>query len=968
MASWPPPPLPARLAAARHLPLVGRDAELATLQDLWTEVERGRRQVLFVGGEPGAGKTRLIAEAAGALSDEGVTVLVGTSSAEGGIPYQPFAEMFEQLFATAPESILAAIVERDAPQLARLTPEVSRHGAAISEPVAGGRELRRDLFDAVARVVRLLADERPLALVLDDLHWAQLPTLALLDHVVHTSAESRLLVLGAFRTTAPDRSDEVAGRIAELHRLEGVRRLDLSGLDTDAIAEYLVLRSGLPVTEARAPAALLRDRTGGNAFFLRELWDDLERRGGVSALRSPQRVPASIGDTLAARISGLGEEVRRVIELAAVLGDTFDLSTLVAASEADATQTMAFIDSTVAVGLIEATDAHGGQYAFVHALTRSAVLDRMPASRLALFHARAAEALERQPIHAALVPQLADHYLAAHVLGFHEPALRYTTQAGRLAESSLAFEDAAAWFERAALLPECDEAQRSELLLAAGLNHVRACHFPEARALYERLALTNDPAVRLAAAMGFEDATWPPGVLGARAADLLTAAIADCGLDHRDKPYVRALGSLGRALALAGETARAREVGDRAIQLATELGDDETLIHALTTSLWHGTSPEMAQEQLERSAALSRLALDRLDYEALGASVNFWAMVSYLVGQPEQMREAIRNYERAARSTGLPYARHIYGCLAHGDAFMRGDFATAERWAEETRHTQDDVDEEMAEGPHAVQMFMLSRERGTLGRFRSYLNGTEAFDGRWVPGLLALYTELGLDVGTRRALHQLVNRGLVSRADEAQWPMELVFMTEAALALDDVDVLRKLRPLLAEYAGMNLVCGTLIAVFGSADRYLGRVAGALGDHAAAQRHFETALTLDRRMGSTAHVAETLAHQSRFAAATGRPDEARDLAREARELAEPIGQGRVLQLLDRTDPSGGPDGLSNRELDVLRLLAGGLSNAEIGSRLLISPNTAANHVRSILMKTGSANRTQAATYAAQHGLV
>src|SRR5205823_3759149 len=219
------------------------------------------------------------------------------------------------------------------------------------------------------------------------------------EHVVQVCSDTRLLVLAAFRTTAPDRSDEVAARLAELHRLEGVRRLDLGGLDTDAIAEYVSLRSGLTLQAARAPAALLRDRTG-------------------------------------------------------------------AAGDARPTQAMAFVDSAMAVGLIESVETDRDVSSFVHALTRQTVIDRMPASRRTLLHARAAEALERQPHDASLVPRLARHYLAAHILGYQQQALRYSREAGRLAERSLAFEDAAVWFERAASLPECDPAVRSEMLLA----------------------------------------------------------------------------------------------------------------------------------------------------------------------------------------------------------------------------------------------------------------------------------------------------------------------------------------------------------------------------------------------------------------------------------------------------------------------------------------------------------------------
>ncbi|MGH9292445.1 MAG: ATP-binding protein [Acidimicrobiales bacterium] len=876
----------------------------------------------------------------------------------------PFTEMLDYLFGNAPQGSLSELLERGGLELRRLAASVTRHRSDLAD-VAQTNEVRRDLFDAVAEFVSTLSAVRPLGIFLDDLHWAQPPTLALLEHILQASTASRLLVLSAFRTTAPDRSEELSARIAELHRLEGVRRLDLGPLDTEAIAEYVSLRSGLSLREALPRAALLRARTGGNPFFLRELWADLERQGGVRALGSTQRVPASIGDTLAARLARLDDDVRSVIELAAVLGDTFDVTTLVAAGEVDGDRTIACVDLAFDVGLVEPVEPSASRYSFVHSLTRQAVADRMPHSRRALLHARAAEALESQGSDPSVVPRLARHYLAAHVLGFHDRALHYCEKAGELAERSLAFEDAAAWFERAASLPECEPVRRSRMLLLAAANYVRTCEFPQARALYERLANDPDPLLRLGAAMGMEEATWRPGLVGARAADVLSSAIDACAIGEDDPMYVRAMGSFGRALALAGQMEVARQVGARAIDLGRRLEDEHALLHVLTTSLWHGTTPDMARTQHERASEVQRMASASRDYELLGAAANFGATVSYLLGLPDELEEAVVDSHRAAQSTAQPYYRHVYHCLAQAEAFMRGDFDEAQRWADKT--VEESFGDEMSEGPHGVQTFMVRRETGGLAAFRPYLDGQETFSGRWVPGLLALYTELGIDNGIRRALRPLMSRDLRTHTNGAQWPMEMVFMVEGALALGDCDAARTLRPLLAEYEGMNLVCGTLIATFGSADRFQARIAALLGDHASADAYFDSALAMDRRMRSTVHVAETLAYYALFSSATGRPEAAEDLARQVRELAEPIGQVRVLRLLDALGQAQGADGLTEREVEVLRLLAAGLSNQQIGSRLHISGNTAANHVRNILMKTGASNRTQAAVYAAARNL-
>lgn len=967
VASWNPPPLPPQLATSSQIPLVGRQPELQTLETVWSAVEEGDRQVVFVGGEPGAGKTRLVAEAAHTLHAHGVTVLAGISSVDVGVPYQPFTEMLDRLFVGTDAGALGALLDETAGELTRLSRHVARHLAGPLDVREQTPVVRRELFDAVSRFVRALARDRPLTLILDDLHWAQPPTMALLEHLVTVCSDVRLLVLATFRTTVPDRSDELMVRIAELHRLEGVRRLDLGGLDTDAIARFLNLRGGVPLRSAQVPAAMLRDRTGGNPFFLRELWSDLERRGGVTALRSPGRVPASIGDTLGRRLAGLGEQFRGIVETAAVLGDTFDLPTLVAAGGGRHGETLAAIDAATALGLLEVVDGLDSTYAFVHALTRQTVVDGMASSRRILLHARAAEALEPRRADVAIVPRIAHHYLAAHILGYHPQALDAARDAGRLAERSLAYEEAAMWFERAARLPESGAADRAAMLFDAAANHVRAGDFARAREIYERLSGMDDPLVRLAAAIGYENASWRPGLAGSRAADLLSSALADCGLDTDDARYVRALSSLARALVFAGQSLRAREVGARAVEVARGLDDDAVVVGALEAGLWHGITPDGAEAQLDRAAEVCRLATRLRDHEKLGTAAYFRAMAAYVLGRPDVVDEATAD-SRRAEAAGQTLLTYVAGCLLQGRAFLRGDFAGAERRAEQLLALGDSFGIDATGGPYGAHMFMIRRETGSLDDLRPLVSGREPFDGRWVPGLLALYTEFGVEQGMQRALRHLCNRDLPAQVFGAQWPMELVFMTEACLALGDLQTARTLRPLVARYEGRNIVAGEFVALFGSADRYLGRIAVALGEDVAAERHFATALGLDERMGSTVHVAETLAHHAAFVAGRGDAARASALAERARDLAEPIGQRRVLRLLDALEVSPHPDDLSDREVAVLRLLAEGLSNREIGARLYISANTAANHVRSILIKTGAANRTQAAMYAVDRGLV
>jgi DNA-binding NarL/FixJ family response regulator len=303
---------------------------------------------------------------------------------------------------------------------------------------------------------------------------------------------------------------------------------------------------------------------------------------------------------------------------------------------------------------------------------------------------------------------------------------------------------------------------------------------------------------------------------------------------------------------------------------------------------------------------------------------------------------------------------------------MAGDFSAAEATAERMRQLGYTFGSDDTEGPYGIQMFMLRRETGELDQVRPLIARDPAESEAWLPGLLAMYTELGMDDSAHRLLWILLD-GL-DEADRATavWPAVVTFLAQAAIRLADDDALRAVEPLVAEYDGFNLVVGQCVTVLGSANLLLAQIRALRGDADGAEAHFDTALASDSRVRSAVHRAETLVRYAAFLHERDRPEDRRraaQLRREARALAEPRGHQRVLRLIVEPRGSQGlPDDLTIRELEVLRLLAEGASNKEIGERLYISQNTAANHVRSILTKTGLSNRTQAAIYAAEEGLI
>lgn len=537
--------------------LVGRETELGLLGQAWTAATDGGRQLVLIGADGGGGKSRLVIEAASACAESGAAVLTGGCVAELGSPYQPFD-------GPAAALLSAAVVDETGRDLLAL---VAGHPTS-TDPPRGGREYRPRLYGAVVDALRAATLSRPVVLVLEDLHWAAADGLQLLTYVVEHTADLPMLVLATHRTSGPDRSPALLQTVAGLYRLPGVQRVELPPLGVGDIAEFLVNETHKPLALLQTAAQALHRHTGGNPFFLREVWRDLVVHGGWAALRSGTiGAPDSVRDTLQVRIDALTPSSRQLLELAAVLGDAVGLDLLMAmdaetAAPVGAEAVLAGLDDAVELRLLEPTADAGADYRFPHALARQAVLDLMPPSRLAHSHALAVEVLERHPEVDRWVQRLAHHCAGARALGYGARAVEYFVEAARLADRALAHEEAASLYEQAAALAELSN-RRHELLLMAARSHFLAADFPRAMELNERVFAHGAPRGRLAAAIGYEAASWRVGQWGHRAAELLTSALGGVDRDPTDPLYVRALSGLGRALAFSGAVSDAAALTER---------------------------------------------------------------------------------------------------------------------------------------------------------------------------------------------------------------------------------------------------------------------------------------------------------------------------------------------------------------------------------------------------------------------
>jgi DNA-binding CsgD family transcriptional regulator len=340
------------------------------------------------------------------------------------------------------------------------------------------------------------------------------------------------------------------------------------------------------------------------------------------------------------------------------------------------------------------------------------------------------------------------------------------------------------------------------------------------------------------------------------------------------------------------------------------------------------------------------------------------------LGEAAEILERQRATSSAGRFAPFQFMTHAYEAVL---ALAAADFAAAEAAAEQAQARAAADSAPYDAGVYGLQMYAIRRAEGRLAEvapmMRALADQPES-PSTWRPGLAALYVDLDMLDEARAVFESLAPERFGSVPRDAVWPASLTFVAETCVALADRAQARVLYEELTKFRGHNMMAGMTIC-FGPADRLLGGLAALLGRPEEADEHFRVALDLAERSPSPLWTAEVLYDWARVLSCRD-PERAGPLHEQALATARRHGIGR---LLDRAGSGGWsspgvqlPDHLSAREAEVLRLVATGRSNREIGAALYISGNTVANHVRAILRKTGCANRTEASLYAARRGLV
>ncbi|MGH8888654.1 MAG: helix-turn-helix transcriptional regulator, partial [Acidothermaceae bacterium] len=971
----------------------------------------GQPGFAIISGDAGVGKTRLLEELASRAAAAGHTVLIGSCVQVGdfGLPYLPIIDALRAVEATETGAALleAEVVRR--PALGRLLPQLAAAPTPVPTSATQPGQLGQfgeglaqvQLFEAVHGIMLALAEQAPVLLVVEDLHWADRSTRDLLAFLARTLRTGRITIVASYRSDDVHRRHPLRPLLADLARRPDIERIELAPFSRAEMAELL---AGL-ASDAIDPQLFERvfTRSEGNAFFAEEL---MRAAGGGSALRDTRGLPVALADVLLTRTEALSASARTVLRLTAVAGRRASHDLLVEAAESAPVQTEEALRESIEAGLLV---SDGDTYAFRHALLQEAVYgDLLPGERVRL-HGRFAELLAKGSVAERLGPgvrtaELAHHRLASHDL---EGAFEALVEAAEHAESVAAPAEALRHLEQALeLVPRLGGAPTIDLLeraadAAAAVSDIdRAVAHAEASVIAAdeggdacARSRVNERLARLRHEAGQPAAAEAGAAAVAVLSDAPTAARA------------QALATWARTI-MRAEPLRADRLLSEAIAVADQTGAGAIAADALVTRglmvRWgeiDGDVGELFAEAIRRAAAdpcglssqmralrfsaVQLLDSGRID-EALRAAdagvelsakaglnwssygldlrlLRGWALSA--VGRWDEVLQASLDAAYAPTSPGRVLATQALGVLvARGDPAADGLLerlrGTGEWWAE-LQLDLCEINLLLQRGQPAAALAIAERTLPAI----PHHSETEV---------------LLLGARASTALAQLASAARLAGDVEAADGCAARAARYAEIARDEVaphDAIPA-TALWSAWTAAEVLCaeGRPSAKAWAAVVELAEAAGRVEDIAAASlRQAEAALDAgDRGSDTVAALQRSIELATRLGA---RPllAAAEEIVRRSRlevEVRLPSsGLGVVRTAPGAGQLSGGTaSALTPREAEVLELLGQGLSNRQIGKALFISEKTASVHVSNIIGKLDAASRTEAVVVARRRGFL
>jgi DNA-binding CsgD family transcriptional regulator/tetratricopeptide (TPR) repeat protein len=987
--------MPAEPSPTGETPLVGREQELGELIAGLERAIGGRGQVLLLVGEPGIGKTRTAEELAAVARGRGALVLWGRCFEwEGSPAYWPWIQLMRGYLHDCDPQALRVHLGAGAADIAQIVPEIREHYPDLPDvPPLEPEQARFRLFDAITTSFKRASEARPLVLILDDLHWADTPSLLLVRFLASALQSAPILLAGTYRNVEVGRHHPLADTLAELARDARSTRVPLRRLAKDEVAQLITHAAG------RAPSAELLDavyrETEGNPFFVIEVVRLLAAEGRFAASDSAPtwrtRVPESVREVIGRRLNRLSEACNRALIAASVIGRDFSVSVLEQVCEVPLDALLDLLDEAVGARLAEEGSAPG-RYRFSHALIRETLYDELSTARRLRLHRRVGEVLES--LYAAdLAPhydELAHHFVEAAAAGGVEKALTYAVKAGDQALAQLGYEASVGHYQRALQLFDLadtpDELQRYEVLLSLGDAQTRAASTELATATYQQAARLarrlgqGDLFAR--ATLASDDASLDRSQLDASWTELLEAALAE--LSPVDSA-LRAKVMARLALALFNDPAcrdRGVILSGEAVAMARRLGDPAALAYALLARVFVCWTPATLDERLVDVAEVVGLTYAIEDWQ-LALYAHHWQLANLLErGDVQAVDAELAAFARLAQALRQPRDLSLVFAFRAMRAGMVGRLDEAEDLARQALATS-------PESHHIFtdQLLYLRREQGRLAEVEAAVAEVAARSPLlgWTAALARLYAELGRLAEAQTLLDRLAVDEFASVEREGfTWLASAVSLAETSIVLGATQHAETLYRLLLPYAERYVNAGG--GWFHGAVAYeLGRLATMLARWEEAATHFTAALEMHERVAARSFVAHTQYSWAEMLVRRGEPgdrEQALELVEHARVTAEELGMIRLTEQATALQSTLAPatpavssapatreqvHNLTPRELEVLRLLVDGRSDREIAEALYISPRTVMTHVMNILNKLGVNSRTAAASHAIRHGI-
>ena len=897
-------PLPALLRSVPPISYVGRVEERAALEEAMVLARDGARQVVLLSGEPGIGKTRLSSFAAHRAHAEGFAVCWGACSEELAVPYEPWIEVCSQLVEHAPEEVLNRLVERHKGELGRLARNLERRVAALPAPQTSDHETERYLlFSAVAGLLQEVAQSVPVCVVLDDLHWADGQSVALLKHVVRTVEQGALQVIATYRDSDLGKDHPLSAVLADLRSVEGVQRLALHGLGADEVAQIMTVVAGYELDEDILQLAKeIAAETDGNPFFVGEILRGLWESGGLTFDEASGRwsvdrsagvaLPESVREVIERRVERLGEEALEVLRLAAVIGRSFDLELLESILDLDESLLLDHLEAAVAASLLAESSERVGQFRFAHALINQTLYEGLGATRRARMHQRVAQALENlygeDP--GEHLAELALHWRLAAVSVDKAKAANYALRAGQRALQSLAPAEAVKLFTDAVeLIGDVESTERCEALIGLGEAQLQSGEAAYRETLLEASRIASamaDAELAARAALANNRGGGVSSTFGEIDTERLAAIERAIELDDPPNHARRARLLALKALELTWDPDfdMRRSLAEEAISLARATDDARTLAEVLGNVVETVRAPDtlawrigLVEELVGRAAEVGDPAL-----QFSAHNMDFHTCVER--GDLERAKLALEQLQLIAHELDQPTLKWFATFSTAGVKLMHGDLVAGERLFESALQIGQEAGQPDAVLAYAAALQQARVYQGRSGEIVEMMEqSVSAYPAiaAWRAGLAATLCYLDRGAEAAKILEQAASDRFEHIAPDTATLTALALYAEAAVLTDSSGPASILYELIEPWADQVVWNGTI--GYGHACMWLGLLAGIMGDHEQADQYLAFACNFQETNGLLLWAAR--AHLGWAQALTGRGDATR-----AREHAD-----RVLEL-------------------------------------------------------------------------